>query len=183
MSTWDPPSDAELSAGKRFSYTIARRLRNMAQAFAEQTTGAPAMPPSPQSVVLFTTNTTWAVPSGVTKIFVEAWSGAGGGRSGLAGGQGEHRFDSFAVTPGETLNVEGGAGGAVGSEATNGDAGQWARIKRSGTTLIGAAPGTGASTIPGTAGSGGTGLQIAFLPVALGISDADGVSGAVRIRY
>lgn len=78
--------------------------------------------------VTFTTNTSWAVPTGlgVTAIRAKAWgAGGGGSRSGgstVGGGGGFSRAD-ISVTAGETLLVAvGGGGGCVrsGGGGTNG---------------------------------------------------------------
>ena len=57
------------------------------------------------------------VPAGVTQITIAAWGGGGGGGSGAngaGGGGGAYCGQSFTVTPGETLNIVVGAGGAGG---------------------------------------------------------------------
>lgn len=73
------------------------------------------------------TNTvyTWTVPSGVTKLLVEAWGGGGGGAAGGGEGGGGYAAAEWVVTPGSTVNITVGAAGpgATSSsvEATNGN--------------------------------------------------------------
>jgi len=71
---------------------------------------------------LFTLNTTWQVPAGVTAIRVKAW-GAGGGGGGTSqdyGGGGGFAQADLAVTPGETLYVQVGGGGGRASSPSGG---------------------------------------------------------------
>ena len=63
--------------------------------------------------------TTWTVPSGVTRLFVQAWAGGGGGNasyygSGGGGGGGGYAEGWCVVTPGDTPSVIVGAGGVAG---------------------------------------------------------------------
>lgn len=63
----------------------------------------------------------WVVPAGVTQIFVKGWGGAGGGGPGggaytngaVSGGPGGFTSGVLAVTPGETLKIVVGIGGAI----------------------------------------------------------------------
>jgi len=75
----------------------------------------------------FTTNTTFVVPPGVTRLTVECWGGGGAGgestgtsETGGGGGGAYARRNSLVVTPGETLNVFVGQGGVVGGAAGKG---------------------------------------------------------------
>ena len=125
------------------------------------------------SCVAFTTAGTfsWVVPSGVTSIAAVTVGGGGGARSGLnfggGGGGGLAYRNAQSVTPGETLTVIVGAGGAgaagfpCGGSPSSGGA---SRLQRGGTNLVAAGGGldgtsrSGGSLIAGTAGgSGGTG--------------------------
>jgi|GEM_PF-1437317 len=69
----------------------------------------------------FTASGTWSVPSGVTSCALYIWSGGGGGGAastyggGGGGGGGVQASTGVAVTPGETITVTIGAGGAAGS--------------------------------------------------------------------
>lgn len=119
----------------------------------------------------------FTVPAGVTSISVVCIGGGGGG-AGCAGnvnlgpgggGGGALRYvNSIAVTPGESLTVAVGAGGAGGPVGqNNGSAGGTSSVSRGGTTLCsadggaggigGGAGGAGASTGTGTGGNGGAG--------------------------
>jgi hypothetical protein len=77
----------------------------------------------------FTQSDTWRVPAGVVRVTVELWGGGGGGAAawsapvsadpgggGGGGGAGAYVRTAVTVTPGETLTVrlgEGGAGGGA----------------------------------------------------------------------
>jgi hypothetical protein len=70
------------------------------------------------SVTSFTSSGTFAVPSGITSVdvLVVAGGGGGGGRLGGAGGAGGLIFrPAFTVTPGGTVSVTVGDGGAFGN--------------------------------------------------------------------
>ena len=94
--------------------------------------------PVPGSTTL-TSSGTFAVPTGVTKIFVRAWAGGGGG-AGTGGGAGSGAGSGgsggficgwwMGVTAGQVITVTVGAGGSVGSFSVNGGTG--------GTTTVGA---------------------------------------------
>ncbi len=60
------------------------------------------------------TNTihSWTVPTGVTKILVEAWGGGGGGAVGGGGGGGGYAAVEWTVTPGANVSITIGAAGA-----------------------------------------------------------------------
>lgn len=118
---------------------------------------------------------TWTVPDGITSVSavvigaggggssgrgVNAQSGAGGGGGGLAWSAG------FDVTPGETLDIVIGSGGAGGpwlgygnNAAKHGFAGNATQIKRGSTVLLEATGGGGGqwvSTNTTTGGAGGS---------------------------
>ncbi len=60
-------------------------------------------------------SSTWTVPAGVTRIWVEAWAGGGGASQNGGGGGGGYVTAIFTVTPAGTVNYtvgDGGAGGA-----------------------------------------------------------------------
>lgn len=69
------------------------------------------------NVDVFTSDGTFTVPAGVTKIFVEVWGGGGGGvdsTSGGGGGGGAYAAKFMDVAPGETKSVVVGSGGSQG---------------------------------------------------------------------
>ena len=129
---------------------------------------------------LFTSSTSFLVPSGVTSIAAVAVGGGGGGAAstsalgGFSGGGGAggalHWRNAISVTPGETLSIGIGAAGTGGTAAgsNNATAGGESFIKR-GTTYLVQAPGgeagkynlnnTSLGGTPNTAlgGGGGTG--------------------------
>ena len=112
----------------------------------------------------------FTVPTGVTQVSAVAIGGGGGGSGGESGrnegmgggGGGGLAYGTFAVTPGETLTVNVGAGGTSSSGAS-GTAGGASTILRGGTTLLSGGGGGGGpfrSTAGGTAGtSTGTARQ------------------------
>lgn len=83
---------------------------------------------------VFTSNSTFTVPQGVSSIVVEAWGGGGAGggvngrsnrsRYGAGGGGGAYAKKTLSVTPGETLNLIIGSGGSSGTntDGSNGGA-------------------------------------------------------------
>ena len=76
-------------------------------------------------------STTWVVPTGVTKIMVEAWGGgAGGNKSGLGGGgsggdAGGYVRGIIAVVPGQVATIVIGGGGiGLGPSYNSGNSGE-----------------------------------------------------------
>jgi hypothetical protein len=110
----------------------------------------------------------WTVPTGITTISSVVVGGGGGGAGnggsgvyGLGGGGGGLSYAvSIAVTPGETLTIDVGAGGAGGG--ISGTSGGNSSIKRGATTLLVANGGGGgqrtSSGAPVSGGSGGAAL-------------------------
>lgn len=208
MATWGPPDDTELAAGVRFDYLIARRLRDMVEAFAEQATGAPVFPQPPPGYAIFSASGSYVVPAGVSSVIAEATgSGGGGGTStgadgGGGGGGGELRAGTIAVTPGETLTVtitggsfakllrgatvllqaNSGANGANGSGGGAGGAGGAGGTGGSGGTGIAGSAGTqGSSTLP-VPGTGGHSMGSAG-DGATGGMGGGGSTGSMKIWY
>ena len=120
------------------------------------------------STQVFTASGTFTVPSGVTKISAVCIGGGGsgsapggGGFAGRGGGGGGLRWSSnISVTPGESLTITVGAGGAGVSGLFN--VGGASNIKRSATTLLeatggGYADGGAGTTISGNIGGGNGG--------------------------
>lgn len=111
------------------------------------------------------------VPTGVSTITVKLWGAGGGGGAGGgaasgatgaggAGGGGGFIQLNLSVTPGETLTVDVGSGGAAGGTLDNGgDGGGYSSIRRGSTILAQAAGGGGGggSAAAVTGGAGGAG--------------------------
>lgn len=130
---------------------------------AEPTTGHPFTTPGAYS---------WLVPAGVVAIMAEVWGGGAGGTTGdggTGGGGGGHAKAPLQVTPGETLTVTVGTGGASDT------AGTASSIKRGATALLTANGGVAGSTYIG--GAGGSASKDATVPVALLISGQVGGTG------
>lgn len=77
---------------------------------------------------VFTANGNFAVPSGITKIMVEAWASGGGGGGGAGvggsgGGGGGYGRQIFSVAPGQSYTVTVGPPGTAGSSGGNGGSG------------------------------------------------------------
>lgn len=119
---------------------------------------------------LFTTtgSTTWSVTTGVTEVSAAVVGGGGGGAAGhyeanndeeggCGGGGGGLAWGTFPVSPGETLTIIVGAGGAGGpAPGGAGSHGGASQIKRGSTILLNGGGGSrGTHGIPGTGGSGG----------------------------
>jgi len=108
------------------------------------------------TVVSFTTvgTSSWTVPAGVTSVDVYVLGGGGGGGNGYGGGGGyANNTFNYAVTPGTSISVVVGAGGANGQSSygysgANGGASSFGSITASG--------GKGASGAGGNGGSGGS---------------------------
>ena len=88
-------------------------------------------PANPVTNLLYTNNSAFTVPAGVTSLTVEAWGGGGGGGGALGnpstgggGAGGSYARRAVTVVPGSNYTVTVGAGGAGGTTATtNGTAG------------------------------------------------------------
>lgn len=110
--------------------------------------------PSKLGTIAVTASTTIVVPALCTRLIVRGCGGGGGGGGGSVGINIEHRWiagggggggavpgwEILTVVPGETLNVDIGAGGAAGtSSASGGDGGN--TIIRRGATVLAVFPG------------------------------------------
>lgn len=115
---------------------------------------------------------TFTVPTGVTSLTVKLWGGGGGGgaggagggtagtNAGGAGGGGGYVTATLAVTAGEVLNIDVGAGGSAANEnSAGGSGGGYSAIRRSSTMLLiaGGGGGGGGNYTTGTARAGGPG--------------------------
>lgn len=111
---------------------------------------------------------TYTVPAGITSITVKAWGGGGAGGNGDGGttgtggngGGGGYAKAVLSVTPGETLDVTVGSGGADSGTVSSGggNGGGFSAVQRSGTYLIQAGGGGGGGGARGNNnGNGGAG--------------------------
>lgn len=103
--------------------------------------------------VRFTSDSTWTVPTGCASMsaFLVGGGGGGGGYGGWWGasnggsgsGGGTNTINDIAVTPGTTVTITIGAGGARGARGGNGSAGGTTSITLNGTTYsaLGGNPG------------------------------------------
>lgn len=120
---------------------------------------------------------TFTVPSGITKILVEAWGGGGGGGgtsdgAGGGGGGGSYASDIFSVTSGSQYTVTVGNGGAGGGAGGSGAAAGASSFG----SLVYAGGGTGgAGATGGSFGSGGQSTGAS--PATLNIVGEDGEEG------
>ena len=144
------------AVGSNTTSTFTIRAKDAASNVSDRIFSITVQSPVSQS---FTSSGTFSVPSGVTAVdvLVVAGGGAGGGDAGGGGGAGGLIFrPGFTVSPGGTVSVTVGAGGA--------------------TTPGGAVGSTGQDSVFGTltakGGGGGGGGQ--------GISTAGGSSGGAR---
>lgn len=139
----------------------------------------PAGPPGSSAqvtgVVAYNASSTFTVPTGVTRLRVEAWGGGGGGAGGSGGGGpvplpgagggggggGGYVHGVIDVIEGETLDIVVGAGGTAGAIGLPGGDGGETSLRRVGAVLLLAGGGTGgmtaAGSTPGTGGTGGRG--------------------------
>ncbi len=136
--------------------------------------------PKPQDQQEFSDPGTYSfvVPAGVEKISAVAVGAGGGGSNSLNGGGGgggalQYR-NNISVTPGETLTVSVGRGGAAG---TIGQTGTASSLYRGGTALVYAAGGSGA--VGSSGGIGGSASSNSSVPIPyapVGNSALDSVS-------
>lgn len=103
----------------------------------------------------------WIVPAGIYKIVVEAWGAGGGGaygttaRHGGGGGAGGGAIKVFSVSPGDTVSMFVGIGGAGGiSPGGNGGVGGDTTVTVNGVTITGLG-GEGGYADPPLGGVGG----------------------------
>jgi hypothetical protein len=112
-------------------------------------------------------SSSYVVPAGVNYITVKAWgaggaggNGSGGTGRGGAGGGGGYAKAVIAVTPGETLTVDVGSGGADNGTVSSGggNGGGYSVVRRSATFLVQAGGGGGGGGSRGnSSGDGGAG--------------------------
>lgn len=133
-----------------------------------QLTGMRATPPFNNMQVFNTSNLTWQVPVGVSRVFVQVWGAGGGGSGGNAlsipgggGGGGGYGADFVNVTAGAIIPVTVGTGGAAGtsaggSGATGGNSSFGAHVTATG--------GAGGTTVAGAFAAGG--VSTAALSIA-----------------
>ena len=91
----------------------------------------------------FSNNSTWTVPTGVSKFMVEMWGGGGGGSRGGGGGAGGYIRATRSVTAGTSVSITIGGGG-LNSSATAANGGNTVVVAGSGTAT--AFGGDGASS-------------------------------------
>jgi hypothetical protein len=116
--------------------------------------------------VIFTSGTSWTVPSGVTSIKV--WAiGAGGGGAGCGasdgttgggGGAGGVAVKTWTVSPGNTITFTIGSAGTYGSSTNSGLAGGNTSVTFSGLTITGNG-GNGGQYNTGSAAAGGSAVN------------------------
>nr|WP_315181703.1 T9SS sorting signal type C domain-containing protein [uncultured Flavobacterium sp.] len=145
----------------------------------------------------FNSNGTFVVPAGVTSLTVKAWGGGGSGggatnagnmiaRGGSGGGGGAYASATITVTPGESLSIIVGVGGAKALAGQNGNSGGNSTITGF-TSSIFASGGSGgignidgAATVVGGAGGVATAgtTKTAGTAGRSGNTQYDAVSGA-----
>jgi hypothetical protein len=75
-----------------------------------------------KNFISFSSEGSWTVPTGVTKLFVELWGAGGGGNIYAGGGGGGYIAAQFNVTPGDLIDCGAGIAGAGSTnDAINGD--------------------------------------------------------------
>ncbi len=89
----------------------------------------------------------WTVPTGISKIFVELWTGGQGGGTNYGGDGGNYGAITLEVTEGSTINITAGGGGVGTTSAVPSTFGGSSSITASGITIT-----LSSSTI--TSGSG-----------------------------
>lgn len=121
---------------------------------------------------VFSSNSTWTPPVGVTKVMIEVWGGGGGGGgssplggtsgyySGHGGGAGGYGKGLFTVSFGSTYTINVGSGGTSSPNGNGTSGGATSVIAPGPATLISANGGTGGGKYGGGLGAGGTGPAI-----------------------
>jgi hypothetical protein len=143
-----------------------------------------------QTIVPFSSNTTWTCPAGVTQITIEAWGGGGAGgpatgnpSAGGGGGGGAYvKNTTLTVTPGDSYNVTVGATRTASTSAVrNGNPSSFALTATPGVLLINAVGGNGglASTTNNTSAAGGAAVSSGN--VGGTIADIYGLAGLTGI--
>ena len=157
----------QMDSGDSFQYSGSPAVRPTDFMELDLTTEVEAAEVSSDTEALYDVagSYTFTVPNGVTQVSAVCIGGGGGsasclgngGSSGGGGGGGGLAYGTFAVTPGETLSIEVGAGGAgagPGYGVAGSDGGD-SRIRRGATVLLGG--GGGARGLADGVSNGGTG--------------------------
>ena len=131
--------------------------------------------------------TAWVVPAGVTAVFARVYGAGGGGGGALnsscaatGGGAGGYAEGFIAVTPGSTISVVVGAGGAGGTAGGGNGAAGGTSSFTSGISCTGGGAGQGASSgINNSAVSGGSAFGGDFRLTGSGASTGFQVGGSL----
>lgn len=136
------------------------------------------------------TSTTYVVPAGVSYVTVKTWgaggaggNGSGGTGTGGSGGAGGYAKAVISVTPGESLTVVVGSGGADSGTVSSGggNGGGFSALLRSGTYLVQAGGGGGGGgsrgSNSGDGGAGGAGGGASGLAGTVGEGSSAGGGG------
>ena len=127
----------------------------------------------------------FVVPANVLQVSAVAIGGGGGGggwgnatnETAGGGGGGALAYATFAVTPGETLTVNVGAGGTAGGAGGNGGTGGTSSVQRGGSNLVAAGGGGGGNSFDGAGnangGAGGTVITGTGFPGGAGGSNTE----------
>lgn len=112
--------------------------------------------------VIISASQAFVVPTGCASVTVRGWGAGGGGggadagTAGGPGGGGSYGSSSIIVTPGETLDVYIGAGGAAGGSSIGGFGGGAGGISGSNNGANGGAAGSSGTSGAGGGGGGGS---------------------------
>lgn len=139
---------------------------------ASQLTNLPGQSPFSR-VLVFDSSTTWTVPAGVTRAYVQVWGSGGGGAggslntvAGSGGGAGGYGADFVTVTPGAGIAIVVGAAGTAGTVGNGGGNGNPSSFN--GTLSANGGSGGGAAAGIGALG----GVSTATINIAGGTGDA-----------
>jgi|GEM_PF-3500364 len=161
--------------------------------------GEIAYPTSSLNTLAYTAGVhSFLVPAGVTIIYCEILGG-GGGSGGIytnggssygggGGGGGGYAAGYINVTPGETLTLTVGSGGAVGTDGnpttTDGTAGTTTSIANSTLTLIAVSGGVGGkAATSGSAGIGGAGGTVTVYNAGAVLRSSAGATGGTSGNF
>lgn len=153
-------------------------------------------PPTVNSTFSYTgADQSFLVPTGVTALVVKMWGAGGGGNGSGKGGGGAYVEGTLTVTPGETLTIIVGSGGAYFNTTTNyggggasatvrgggAQGGGRSAIRRSGTEIVTAGGGGGGSSDNSSGGAATVDSQSFSGDIAVGLqiqTTANSGSGA-----
>jgi hypothetical protein len=147
---------------------------------------------SAQTTNTYTTNTTWAVPAGISTIVIKVYGGGGGvggrdcgaGCGNAAAGPVGYVFASYTVTPGDIIGIYPGAKGANGLNNTTANGGGSGGVSTYNSSYNGGNGGNaGPSGSSGGGGGGGAASLVTINSVFKIVAGGAGAGGGMANSY